>query len=94
MTQSPWSQGILDFVACPNHNTNEGWNKLRFIGKDLIKCDLCEKEFTVGEIKEEIKKNYAYDLQHLQRNFAGNLASLQYMNQEFGKPAEAEKEEQ
>ena len=94
MTDSPYSKGILDFVACPNHDTNVGWNKLRFIGEDLIKCDLCGKEFTADEIKEEIKKNYAYDLRNLQRNFAGNLALLQYMNEKFNKPAEAEKEEQ
>lgn len=70
---------VIDFVACPNHDTNVGWNKLRVISSQKVKCDLCQKEFTLEEIKEEIRRDYQYRLQDLQRGYHASLAFLQQM---------------
>ena len=71
----------IDFVACPNHDTNSGWNKLFFLGAKTVKCNLCKKEFSLEEIKQLIVADYHHNLQNLQRDYAQKLAQLQYMGE-------------
>jgi len=73
----------ISFVACPNHDTNVGWDKLFFISPQIVKCSLCGKEFSREEIKQLIVDEYYHDLQTIQRACAKNLAQLQYISDGF-----------
>lgn len=73
---------FLSFVACPNHDTNEGFGKLYSIGKGKFKCSLCGKEFTREEVRKVIKQDYAYRIQDAQQYYQRNLASLYKDKQE------------
>ena len=74
-------KNIIHFVACPNHDTNVGWGSLRFVTKDLIRCDLCLKEYTVEEIRKEITTDYHDQLANLQRSYLQKLVDLQKMSE-------------
>jgi hypothetical protein len=73
----------VSVVACPNHDTNVGWDKLFFISPQIVKCSLCGKEFSREEIRQLIVDEYHYDLQNIQRAYAQNLANLQYISEGF-----------
>ena len=66
----------LSFVACPNHQTNEGFNKLYSLGNGMFKCSLCGKEFTREEIRKEVEADYALRIRDIQVDFQQNLARL------------------
>ena len=70
------NKNVIDFVTCPNHDTNFGSNLLRFLGGGKIKCDLCKKEFTLDEIREEIRRTFAIHVSNLQHAYAQDLQSL------------------
>ena len=72
---------VIDFVACPNHETNVGWGKLRVISSEKVKCDLCHKEFTLEEIRREIQTTYMENVRDLQRDYQAKLFSLQRMSE-------------
>jgi hypothetical protein len=81
---------LINFIACPNHDTNVGWRKLRFIAKDKIKCDECGKEFTFEEIKQMIGKDFQLQMLDLQRSYQQNIAALYYKNEKMDEVVEIE----
>jgi hypothetical protein len=72
----------LSFVACPNHDTNVGFNKLRFVSPLEIKCDLCGKVFSFEEIRKEVEKDYMFRLRDLQLFYSQNIHQLAMMSKE------------
>jgi hypothetical protein len=75
-------QKALPFVACPNHETNEGFNKLYPLGNGMLKCSLCKKEFTKDEVRREIEQNYGYKVKDLKIWYQQSLATLYKEKQE------------
>ena len=67
---------VLSFVACPNHQTNEGFNKLYPLGNGMFKCSLCGKEFTRERIKKEIEMDYNMRIMDMDVDYNQNLARL------------------
>jgi transcription initiation factor IIE alpha subunit len=70
------NQQTLSFAACPNHQTNEGFNKLYRLGNGMFKCSLCGKELTRDEVQKEIEIDYAMRIRDLQVDYQQNLARL------------------
>ena len=80
---STMQSAVITFICCPNHDTNVGWSKLRIVANNKIVCDLCKKEFTIEQIKEEVRRDYSRKLADLQLDFQQNLRSLYVMNEQF-----------
>jgi hypothetical protein len=70
------NENLLSFVACPNHETNEGFGKLYFVGNGIFRCSLCNREFTREQIEDEVEKDYRYKLKDLQQWYQQSMASL------------------
>ncbi len=83
---------MIEFLRCPNHLTNEGYGKLRFVGKDLIRCDLCKKEFSYKEIRQRRHEEFQFDLRDLQVSLKDDLAKLNYMNENLNTDSEMPEE--
>lgn len=73
----------VDFVACPNHDTNVGWGELHFIKPMVLQCRLCKKIFTIEEIRYLIVENYQWHLQDIRQEYMQNMKQLQYMSDDF-----------
>ena len=73
-------QRMLTFIACTNHDTNVGWNKLYFVAKDRIRCSECGTEFSLDEIKVLMRDEFLLRKQYLQESYTRNMALLDLMN--------------
>lgn len=71
---------VLEFVSCPNkiHIGQERWKayQLYYAGNGIYKCASCGEEFTREQVRDEIQKDYVYQVRELQRDYQRNLASL------------------
>lgn len=74
------NENLISFVACPNHNTNEGWDKLYFVEMGTIKCSLCGKAFSYKEIQDKLRQDYQHHVMNLQKDFQQKMDTLYEMN--------------